>query len=271
MLCARRVASAVVAASLAVGGLSACRTDSTVAAYLGDAGQVSEQEVQRIWDEAYDSLTTQARAAAAEAERQQRAKEEELRQAEQEVTPAPTITATPVQMPFSRGDIVHALVSRELYDRVAAQRSITLPADVPYEEEAAQRKLPAGLEYTKLYIDNLYLQTLLLQSFLSSTPPAEEDMRLVYDSLGAAGGVEPGQDFTTWMSQQSEQNLQVVAAAAQVREQVESAADQLHVKVNPRYQPFRVSVLEIQGETDALQLLGTDLGDDQSMPVADVS
>ncbi|GGN27555.1 hypothetical protein FHR83_005230 [Actinoplanes campanulatus] len=271
MLRARRLASTVVAASLAVGGLSACDSEPSVAAYLGDAGQVSEQEVQRIWDDTHADLAAQAQAEADEATRQQRFKEEALRNAGQDVKTAPAVTPAPVQMPFSRGDIVNELVTRELYEQVAADRSVTLPAQVPYEEEAAQRKLPAGTEYSKLYIDNLYMQSLLIQSFLSETPPADADMLQVYNSLGANGGVEPGQDFTTWLSLQSPQNRQVVAAAAQVREQVEGAADELNVEVNPRYQPFEVSVLEIQGESDPLQLLGTDLGVEQSVPVADVS
>ncbi|MBG0563216.1 hypothetical protein [Actinoplanes aureus] len=270
MLRARRLASAVVVASLAVGGLSACRSEPTVAAYLGDTGRVSEERVQAIWDEAHDALTDRARDDAAAAEKAQRAEEEARRRSGQEVTPAPTITPKPVQMPFSRADIVHSLVTRELYGRVAEQRRVQLPAALPYEEAGAQQNLPAYSEYVHLYVENLVLYNLLMQAVQVSAPPADEDMRKVYDQLAANGGVAPGQGFDAWKAAQSQQNQQAVAAAAEVRDDVQTVAADLRVKVNPRYQPFEVGVLQIQNETDTLNLLSTDFGDDQSVPVADV-
>lgn len=272
MLRARRLASAVVAASLAVGGLSACRSEPSVAAYLGAAGQVTETEVQEIWDEAHDALTTQARAEAAAAEKAQRDKEEQRRLAGETVKPEPAITAKPVQMPFSRADVVHALVTRELYDRVAEQRRVELPAEVPYAEAAAEQKLPADSAYVHLYVENLLLYRLLMQSVSSPAPqPADADLRRVYEKLGAAGGVAPGQDFTAWKAELSPQNQQAVGAAARVRDDVQAVAAELKVKVNPRYHPFEVSVLGTQTETATLNLLTTDFDDDQSVPVADVS
>ncbi|MDI6098409.1 hypothetical protein QLQ12_07310 [Actinoplanes sp. NEAU-A12] len=272
MLRARRLASTVVAASLAVGGLSACRSEPSVAAYLGAAGQVSEREVQEIWDEAHDALTTQARAEAAAAETAQRDKEEKARQAGEKVKPAPTITAKPVRMPFSRADIVHALVTHELYERVAEQRRVNLPADVPYAEAAAEAKLPTDSAYVRLSVENVYFYRSLMQSVgASAAAPADADVRRVYDKLAAAGGVAPGQDYTAWKAALSPQNQQAVAAAGLIRDAVQTAAADLRVKVNPRYHPFEVSVLGTQTETATLHLLTTDFGDDQSVPVADVS
>ena len=269
---ARRLATAVVAASLAVGGLSACRSEPTVAAYLGGTETVSEQEVQEIWDDAHDTLTVQARDRAAAAEKAQRAEEEKRTAAGEKVQPAPTITAKPVEMPFSRADIVHALVARDLYGHVAGERQVRLPDAVPYDAVATDRKLPAGSDYVRVLTENLVLRELLVESYLpAATTPDDEDMREVYDAFASVGGVEPGSDFTAWRSAQSEQNLRTVAAVAAVRDRIEAAATDLDIKVNPRYHPFEVSVLWLQDETMKLDLIKTALGDDQSVPVADVS
>ncbi|GAA4923274.1 hypothetical protein GCM10025331_02650 [Actinoplanes utahensis] len=255
-----------------MGGLSACRSEPTVAAYLGDSETVSEREVQEIWDDAHDILTTQARDQAAAAEKAQRAEEEKRTGSGEKVRPAPTITAKPVQMPFSRADIVHALVARDLYDRVAAERQVRLPDTVPYDAVAADRKLPAGTDYVRVLTEGLLLRELLVESYMTSaTTPEEGDMREVFDAFVSVGGVQPGQDFSAWKAEQSEQNLKVVAAVGQVRDRIQAAATDLGVKVNPRYHPFEVSVLWLQDETTKLDLIKTSLGDDQSVPVADVS
>jgi hypothetical protein len=260
MLRARRLASAVVAASLAVGGLSACRSESSVAAYMGSAGDISVQEVDRIWDEAYDSLTDEAEAAAAEAGKAQ------SETAGKEVT----VPAERAQVPFTRTEILQALVGHEIYGRLAAKHSVTLPADVPYAQFAAEKKLPADATYTKLYIDNYYLRGLLTQSLVSTATPADEDMRFVFDQLAANGGVEPGQDYATWRSGQAEQNLQAVAAAAKLRDEVRATADELHIRLNPRY-AFDLTVLGIEAEAGALDLLTADFDDRWAVPVADAS
>ncbi|GIF43330.1 hypothetical protein [Actinoplanes xinjiangensis] len=270
MLRARRLASAVVAASLAVGGLSACRSESSVAAYMGSAGEITEQELDKVWNEAYDTLTDQARAEAAEAEKAQRETEKKREEAGEEVTPAPTITAERAQVPFTRTQVLQALVGHEIYARLADKHAVRLPADVPYEQFAAEKKLPADSTYAKLYIENYYLRGLLTQSLVSTATPTDQDMRFVYDQLTANGGVEPGQDYATWRSAQGEQNLQAVAAAARLREEVRATADELRVKLNPRY-AFDLTVLGVEGETGALDLLTADFDDRWSVPVADAS
>ncbi|WP_328465217.1 hypothetical protein OHA21_43005 [Actinoplanes sp. NBC_00393] len=248
MLRARRLATAVVVASLTVGGLAACRSEPTVAAYLGDTERVSEQQVQEIWDEAYDVL------------------------AENPAPPAEGEQAKPVQVPFTRGDVVHALVTRELLGQVAGQHGVTLPAQMPYEEGAAQIQLPPDLQYVRLYVDNLVLRNQLMEKVQTSTPPADDDLRLVYDTLAANGGVQPGQTFETWKSEQvTDQNKQVVATAAVLRDELEAAAEDLSVKVNPRYQPYEVNLLQVNDGTNSLDLLSAEFGEDQSVPVADVS
>ncbi|WP_433793456.1 hypothetical protein [Actinoplanes sp. CA-252034] len=270
MLRARRVASAVVAASLAVGGLSACRSESSVAAYMGSAGEITEQEVDKVWTEAYDTLTDQAQAAAAEAEKAQRETEKKREEAGEEVTPAPTVTAERAQVPFTRTQALQALVGHEIYGRLAAKHSVSLPADVPYAQFAAEKKLPADSTYAKLYIENYYLRGLLTQSLVSTAAPAEADMRFVYDQLAANGGVEPGQDYAAWRSAQGEQNLQAVAAAARLREEVRATSDELRIRLNPKY-AFDLTVLGVEAETGGLDLLTADFDDRWAVPVDDLS
>jgi hypothetical protein len=268
MLHARRLASAVVVASLALAGLSACRSESSVAAYMGSAGDITEQQVDKVWSEAYDSLTDQARAEAAEAEKAQRETEKKREEAGEKVTPAPTITAERAQVPFTRTQVLQALVGHEVYGRLAAKHSVTLPVDVPYEQFAAEKKLPADSTYAKLYIENYYLRQLLTQSLVSGAAPADADMRFVYDQLAAAGGVQPGQDYASWRAAQGEQNLQAVAAAARLREEVRAVADELRIKLNPRY-ASDLTVLGVEAQAGAVDLLTADFDDRWSVPVAD--
>jgi hypothetical protein len=268
---ARRLASAVVAASLAVGGLSACRTESSVAAYLGDTEKISEEQVQEIWDDGHDRLTEQARAQAAEAEEAQRAKEQQLKDKGEKVTPAPTITAPPVQMPFSRVDVVHALVTRDLYDRVADQRGVTMPAGLAVDDIAAEQKLPVGTDYARIKVEILVLHSLLLRSLGTGGTPADDDLKSIYDQLVEVGGVQPGQDFAAWKTALPAEDQQLVAGVAKVRDQIQAVATDLDITVNPRYAPFQVSVLRIDTETVKRDLLSTDFGDYEPLPVKDVS
>ncbi|MEU8656700.1 hypothetical protein [Actinoplanes philippinensis] len=241
-----------------------------MAAYMGSAGDITEKQVDKVWTEAYDALSKQAKAAAAEAETAQRETEKKRADAGEKVTPAPTITAEQAQVPFTRTEVLQALVGHEIYGRLAAKHSVTLPADVPYAEFAAQKKLPADSTYAKLYIENYYLRGLLTQSLVSATAPTEEDMHLVYDQLGANGGVEPGQDFATWRAAQGQQNLQAVAAAAKLREEVRATADELQVKLNPRY-AFDLTVLGVESQAGTVDLLTADFDDRWAVPVDDLS
>jgi hypothetical protein len=271
MLPARRLASALVVASLALAGVSGCRSESSVAAYMGSAGDISDKDVDKVWNETYDALTAQARAEASAAEAAQRDTEAKRKAAGETVTPAPTITADRAQVPFTRTDVLKAMVGQEIYGRLATKHSVQLPADVPYAEFAAQRKLPADSTFAKLYIDNYYLRGLLTQALVSpSATPSDEDMRFVFDQLSANGGVQPGQDYAAWKSSQGEQNLQAVAAAAKLRDEVKATADELHVKINPRY-AFDLTVLGIEAEAGPLDLLTADFDDQWAVPVDDKS
>jgi hypothetical protein len=268
---ARRLASAVVAASLAVGGLSACRTGSTTAVY-GDA-PISEQKVQEIWDKERAVLTEQARVEAAAAEKAQREEEQKRRDKGEAVTPAPTVTAPPLKMPYSRVDLVHAMVTRDLYGRVAQQRGVTLPANLPIDEVAAQRKLPVGTEFAELTIENVALHQFMMEAALASptaTRPTEADVQRVYEELKAAGQTQPGADYAAFKQTLTEQQNALIAVAAGLRNDVQKVATELGVDVHPRYAPFQVTLLSSGVEGDANGLISTDFGDYEPLPVTDL-
>jgi hypothetical protein len=242
-------------------------------AVYGDA-QISEQQVQEIWDDGHDLLTEQARAAAAAAEKKQRDEEEERRKKGEKVVPAPTITAAPVKMPFSRVDVVHAMVTRDLYERVAKQKGVTLPENLPVDDLAAQRQLPVGTEYADLTIENLVLHKLMMDAALASpTPaaPAEADVQRVYDELKASGQVQPGADYAAFKKTLTAQQNAIIAAAAGLRDQVQKVATDLNVTVHPRYAPFQVDVLTSGAEGNDRGLITTDFGDYEPLPVTDLS
>lgn len=269
MLRARRLACAVVAASLALGGLSACRSEPAVAAYIGSA-KVSEQEVQQAWDEVYDVLKADAVQAAAAAEKQQRDEEKQQEAAGADVKPAPSVRPEPVQMPFSRADVVHAFVLREIYGRMAETRGTAVPTQWPYQEAAAQTKLPADSRYLRLYVENSILSNQLRETIKAPAQPTEADMRAVYDVLVANSDDSASvPDFSTFSSTMVPQNRQLIAGAAAMRDEMYEAAEELRVDVNPRYQPFQEVMLDSGGQ-GAVALLKAEFGADQRVPVADV-
>ncbi|GLY01075.1 hypothetical protein Acsp01_14540 [Actinoplanes sp. NBRC 101535] len=250
MLRTRRIAAAV-AACLTVAGLSACKSDPSVAAYLGDAGTVTEQRVQEVWDEAYDALRAQPRGA----------------------TAGQSLAPEPVKVPFSRTDVVNALVSSEIYDRVAADRGATLPATLPFDEAAAQLGLPADLEYVRLYTRNAILRNQIEESVKDPATPSEDDLRDVYQRFAANGGLEPGMDFAAFRSSVPAEAMTALGSAITVRDAVVAEAQELDVTVNPRYQPLELGMYGINDSNSGrvYQIVAAALGADERTPVADVS
>lgn len=211
MLRARRLASAVVAASLAVGGLSACRAEPGVAVYLGSRGQITEHHVQRIWDETRAALGSAANGA-------------------------------PARMPIARTDIVGLLLTHELYDRVAARQQVALPATMPYEQVAEQIGLPATAELTRVYTENAVLRQQLLQKAAgaSASAPADADLRDVYQRFAANQAVTV--DFETFRSRLQPADLQELGGAFALRDAVQSLVGELDVEVSPRYEDVELGI-----------------------------
>src|SRR5690242_8237679 len=106
---ARRFASMAVVTSLALAGLTACRSGPAVAAYVGDT-RITEDRVEQIWAD--------ARAVVA---------------ASPPVVDPATGAERKATLPITRADVVEVLVGRELLDRVAAEQNMTVPSGIAYD------------------------------------------------------------------------------------------------------------------------------------------
>lgn len=246
---ARRLVSIAVVASLAVGGLSACRSEPSVAAYLGPTGRITEKRVQAVWDNAFAATRDQAAG-------------------------QPQASAAPAALPITRGDIVRTLVSSDVLAEVAKRESVTLPADLPLGDYATQLRLPQDAEYVRLYAESDALIRALRTKVQATAPdPTDADLRLVYDVLVSALELPAGTTFEQFKAQLPAENLQLVKTATAVRNEVAEVTDTMKITVNPRYQPLGIPVLEFQTQNGALRpLVVVPLGaSGSSDPVTDVS
>jgi hypothetical protein len=226
-----------VVASLALAGLSACRSGPAVAAYIGDA-QITEKRVQEVLDDAQAALAG----------------------------------SNAKVLPITRADVVNVLVSRDLIGRVAARHNVQLPADLSYDQFAALVKLPAKTEYVRLYAQYNALQYNVEQSITGSAALTEDDLKDVYKRLVANNAVQPGTTFDSFKGTVPADALKELQAAVALRNEVHEVADPLDVTVNPRYQPLELGVYGVQNQqTKAIyQLVAAQVGDDASVPVSDV-
>ena len=250
---ARRFASIAVVASLAVAGLSACRSEPSVAAYVGDSGRITEARVQEVWDDARKALT-EATAA-------------------QPAADAAGPAAGPAAMPISRADIVRILVSADVLAQTAQRQNVTLPGTLPLGDYATQLRLPQSAEYVRLYAESDARIRLLREKAQQNAPnPSDDDLRAIYNVLIENKEIDASATFEQFKANLPAENLTLVKTAAAVRNEVAEVANTMSIKVNPRYQPLTIPVLEFQTQNGELRPLVTvPLGKDTgSAPVVDL-
>lgn len=242
----RRLASVAVVASVAVAGLSACRSEPSVAAYVG-GGKVTESRVQQVWDEAREAVTAAAAAGPQSAE--------------------------PVAMPITRSDVVRTLISVDVLTEVARRENVTAPADVSLADYASAVRVPESAEYVRLYARSDSLLKALRQNAQDAPAPTDADLRAVFDVLVAERQIPPGSTFAEFKTALPAQNMQLVQSAAAVRNEINEVTGPLRIRVNPRYQPLSISVLEFQTQTGGLRpLVVAPLGaEGADSPVTDVA
>jgi hypothetical protein len=246
---ARRLASIVVVASLTAGGLSACRSEPSVAAYLGDSGRITEERVQAVWDNAFAAVRDQAAA-------------------------QPEASAAPAKLSITRGDVVRTLVSSDVLAEVAKRESVTLPAELPLGDYATQLRLPQEAEYVRLYAESdALLRELRTKAQAGAPEPTDADLREVYDVLVSAKEIPADTTFEQFKTQLPAENRQLVKTATAVRNEVAEVTDTMKITVNPRYQPLGIPVLEFQTQDGALRpLVVVPLGAaGDNDPVTDIS
>lgn len=236
MRSARRLASVAVVASLAVTGLSACRSAPSVAAYIG-ASRITESRVSDVFDEARDAV------AAAGA-------------------PAQGAAAAA----FTRADVARLLVSDQVLPKVAQQQGVTLPADLQLDSYAQALHMPASTEFVRLFAEEDNYATALRQKVNGAPTPSDADLREVYEALVASGQQGTFEEFKSSLPQE---NMQVVQAAVAVRGEITQAAAPMHITINPRYSSLGIPVLQFQTQGGEIRpLVVAHLGDDTSVPVS---
>jgi hypothetical protein len=243
MLRARRLATAVLAATLAVGGLSACRSQPAVAVYIGQAGHITEQRVQQIWDETRGLLEAAA-------------------------------NGQPARMPIARADIVGLLLTNELYDRVAERNRVPKPATMPYDQIAEQIGLPATADITRLYTENAVLRQNLLKSVpgAAAAQPSDDDLRGVYQKFADNEAINL--DFEGFKSSLQPADKQELQGAFALRDEVTGVVGDLDVEISPRYQNLELGIYSYtdQNTGKSFSIVSVPFGDPDAEPlVVDVS
>ena len=213
MLRARRIASIVVVAALGLGGLAACRSEPSVAAYLGDR-KVTEDQVTQIFDGAGAGASATPAA------------EEQQQPGAQSKGPA-----------VSRQQIVDLQVTLDLGRKVAAEQGVQPLTAVSTEQVAAELGVPETSQYAKDYTDWVNLSQAIFAKLGDTAPAAtEEQLRGVYDALVKVNAIDPGFDLA--QIKQAFGDGGFVASAYQLTGLLEKAASGSDTTVNPRYLPL---------------------------------
>lgn len=255
---ARRLASIAVIAILTVSGLTACRQQPDVAVYFGDDPTILVSEVQALFDNAQDKLKAVQDAA--------------LQQQEDAGGAQPSEPPAAVQVPITGPDIVGVMVGNDIALRLARAGNVTVPAELPLAEAGQSLGLPADAGYLKLYVENRLLFNQLIQR-AKPVEPAEADIRHIYDVFEATGQMDPGLTYEKFKSSVSPQALQTLGSALAVRNEVQAQLDELHVKVNPRYETAQIDIYTENGpDNKPLPLVSVPLADTaDAAPVTDAA
>jgi hypothetical protein len=215
----RRLASILVVASLGLGSLVGCQTETGKAAFVGDT-TISEDRVSQIFDEAVAKTPKQEAAPEASAS------------ASAPASPSPEAA----ELPVTRQEVVDLLVSLELARRVVKEKNMPPAKEPTKPDEIAQALAVAGdSEYVKLWAEWLDLQTVITEN-TPRTQLTDEGIMKVYNALADTGAIQPGLP----VDQVREQFGAAVFAEAAilVSTSLGAEADKSKTKVNPKYDPI---------------------------------
>jgi hypothetical protein len=241
---ARRFASLAVAATLTVGGLSACNTAPDVAVYFGDRQAITIDQVQAVLTDARTRLQAEQDTALAG-----------------QAAAGGTGTATPVQVPFTGPDVVSALITHDVATALAQAKGLPLTADLPLAEAGQALGLPAQAQYTRIYVENRLLLNQLLTG-AASTNPDEAEIRKVYDVFKATGQMDATLTYDKFRQSVSPEALQTLGKAVTVRNDAKAELDKLKVRVNPRYEAAQIDIYTETGpDNKPLALVSLPLSD----------
>ncbi len=215
MLRARRFASIVVVAALGLGGLAACRSEPSVAAYLGDR-KVTEDQVTQIFNDA------EAGASATPAPQE----------------PQPGAEPTKVPGPaVSRQQVVDLEVTLDLGRQVAEEQGVERVNAVTADQVATELGVSPTSQYAVDYTEWVNLSQAIFAKIGTTVPAATDEQLLgIYQALVKVNAIEPGFDLA--QVKQAFGGGEFVAAAYQLTGLLEKAASASDTSVNPRYLPL---------------------------------
>jgi hypothetical protein len=253
---ARRLASTAVVAVLAVAGLSACRTEPGIAAYVGST-TISEKTVQDMYADAETKLDAYI----------------DTLRAERQKNPDPSQQPIPdvVDLGLTPGNVVQALVGVQVLKGIAAERKVQ-PTATPAAQVAQQLGLPPETKYVAVFAEYQgYLNALLA----TATPAqlTEADQREVYKRLTAANGSAEPVTFEQFTSEiLTPENTQVLQRSYGLRNDLKAAADKADITFNPRYGVQELPMLPVPTQQGgSVSLVGLPLGGDSTPAVTDLS
>jgi predicted nucleic acid-binding Zn ribbon protein len=250
MFHARRLASAVAVAAVALTGLSACRSAPDVAAYR-DSGNITTAQVQRI----YDDAKTKAGSAASPA-------------------PAATAdpTAAPAQFPLTQGAVLDTMISHDVLSGLAKKHSVTLPDIGQALPQYAQLlHLPATAEYVRMYVEVEAYQYALNQAGTGGTPTNAE-LNEVFQRLKDDKLVDPATTSAQFLTSLSADAKKTLGSAIATKNEVRDELTAEHLRLNPRFGTFEVPIYTQRDQNTgaASVLVGQPVGkSDTQVPVTD--
>jgi hypothetical protein len=200
---------------LAGGALAGCRSQPTVAAYVG-SDKITEKRVGDI---------------VADFEKRTRP------------SAAPGATEAPASpQPLPRTAVVTTLVVSTLCNKLREEKHFTTKPTTP-AQIVEGTAVPADTEYVKILAEML---TCLSGLETPGTAPTEEALRGLYDSAAAAGAVDTqAQPFDKIKgSLAQDPTIQQKGAAQRALAEGSQVAD---VSVNPRYRPLEYTIILQQG------------------------
>jgi hypothetical protein len=225
---ARRLASLAVVVAVGALALAGCKSEPSVAAYVGDQ-KITEKRVDDILADARNKLAAVKPAA----------------------TSQPTAQASPTAAAPTlpgRDMIVSTLVLNMICDRLAVDRG-TKFTTVDINQVAQAEQLPAASTYiverTKLYSCLGGVET------GGSTAPTEAELRDIYDRGKAAGAIPKDQTFEQIAPQLDGTQLRSALAAKHTFTDVVA---KYNVTVNPRYRPLELPLLSFSGSAAAVSV-----------------
>jgi hypothetical protein len=217
----------------AVGGLSACRSEPDVAAYIGKS-RITQARVDAVYADAERKLGTAV---------------DQVR-AQQSASPDASAPPVPdeVKLPITRSDVLTALIGSDVLSALGKARNVK-PAEVQTAAVAQQLGLPADAEYVSIY--STYRG--YLSALLNGATPGQvsnDELRQVYDRFKAGGGLGPSPvSYEDFSSQLQPQDKEALARTVGLRDQLRTQTKDLNLSVNPRYGVDELPLLpvDVQG------------------------